>query len=63
MAGRRPPSDGSLLLGSLDGRGKVSIPVDYVRENVALAYAVTVHKAQGLTTDEAVLVVDGADVG
>ena len=53
-------ADGSLLLGSLDGRGKVSIPIDYVRDNVALAYAVTVHKAQGLTTDEAVLVVDEA---
>jgi conjugative relaxase-like TrwC/TraI family protein len=51
-------SDGALLLGSLDGRGKVSVPDDYVRENVALAYAVTVHKSQGLTTDEAVLVVD-----
>jgi hypothetical protein len=55
---RRP--DGSLLLGSLDGRGKVSIPVGYARDNVALAYAVTVHKAQGLTTDEAVLVVNDA---
>ena len=53
-------SDGALLLGSLDGRGKVSVPIDYVRENVALAYAVTVHKSQGLTTDEAVLVVDEA---
>lgn len=55
---RRP--DGSLLLSSLDGRGKVSLPGDYVRENVALAYAATVHKAEGVTTDEAVLVVDKA---
>jgi hypothetical protein len=55
---RRP--DGSLLLGSLAARGKVSLPGEYVRENVALAYAVTVHKAQGLTTDQAVLVVDQA---
>jgi conjugative relaxase-like TrwC/TraI family protein len=53
-------SDGSLLLASLDERGKVNLPGDYVRENVALAYAVTVHKAEGLTTDEAVLVVDKA---
>ena len=51
-------ADGSLLLGSLDGRGKLSIPVDYVGYNVALAYAVTVRKAHGVTTDEAVLVVD-----
>lgn len=58
VLGRRP--DGSFLLASLDGRGKVNVPGDYVRENVALAYAVTVHKAQGLTTDEALLVVDRA---
>ena len=55
---RRP--DGSLLLGSLEGRGKVALPSDFVRENVALAYAVTVHKSQGVTTDQAVLVVDQA---
>jgi hypothetical protein len=38
----------------------VSLPSEHVRENVALAYAVTVHKAQGLTTDQAVLVVNQA---
>ena len=38
----------------------MSIPIDYVRDNVAVAYALTVRKAQGLMTDEAVLVVDGA---
>ena len=53
-------ADNSLLLASLDGRGKVSVPGRYVGDNVALAYAVTVHKAQGLTTDEAVLVVGPA---
>jgi ATP-dependent exoDNAse (exonuclease V) alpha subunit len=52
--------DNSLLLASLDGRGKVTVPGNYVQENVALAYAVTVHKSQGLTTDDAVLVVGGA---
>jgi hypothetical protein len=31
-----------------------------VKDNVALAYAVTVHRAEGLTTDGAVLLVDGA---
>ncbi len=55
---RRP--DDSLLLSSLDGRGKVTVPGRYVKDNVALAYAVTVHKGQGLTTDRAVLLVDGA---
>jgi conjugative relaxase-like TrwC/TraI family protein len=58
VLGRRP--DGSLLLASLDGRGKANVPGDYVRDNMALAYAVTVHKAQGITTDEAVMVVDKA---
>jgi ATP-dependent exoDNAse (exonuclease V) alpha subunit len=55
---RRP--DSSLLLASLDSRGKVTVPSNYVLENVALAYAVTVHKSQGLTTDNAVLVVGAA---
>ncbi|MGP8205403.1 MAG: MobF family relaxase [Acidimicrobiales bacterium] len=55
---RRP--DRSLLLSSLDGRGKVSVPGDYVEENIALAFAVTVHKSQGLTVDAAVLVVGAA---
>jgi hypothetical protein len=57
LAGR---PDNSLLLASLDGRGKVTVPGDYVQESVALAYAVTVHKSQGLTTDDAVLVVGAA---
>jgi conjugative relaxase-like TrwC/TraI family protein len=51
---------GALQLSSLDGRGKVTVPGAYVQEHVALAYAVTVHKGQGVTTDEAVLVVDRA---
>ncbi len=51
---------GALQLSSLDGRGTVTLPSEYVAENVALAYAVTVHKAQGITVDEAVLVVDRA---
>lgn len=51
---------GALQLSSLEGRGKVTVPGDYVAEHVALAYAVTVHKGQGVTTDEAVLIVDRA---
>jgi hypothetical protein len=51
---------GGLQLSSLDGRGKVTIPWTYVKENVALSYAVTVHKGQGLTVDQAVLLVDRA---
>jgi conjugative relaxase-like TrwC/TraI family protein len=51
---------GALQLASLDSRGNVTLPRGYVADNVALAYAVTVHKAQGLTVDQAVLVVDRA---
>jgi conjugative relaxase-like TrwC/TraI family protein len=52
--------NGAVLAASVDGPGTVTLPGDYVANNVALAYAVTVHKGQGLTVDEAVLVVDRA---
>jgi hypothetical protein len=51
---------GPLQLESLDGRGKVTLSAAYVQEHVALSYAVTVHKGQGVTTDAAVLLVDRA---
>jgi hypothetical protein len=50
--------DNSLQLASLDGRGKVTLPGHYTDENIALAYAVTIHKSQGVTVDQAVMVVD-----
>jgi hypothetical protein len=53
-------ADGSVLLDSLERRGRVVVPADYLADNVSLAYAVTVHKSQGLTVDDAILVVDGA---
>jgi conjugative relaxase-like TrwC/TraI family protein len=49
---------GALRLRSLDNRGTVTVPGDYVGEHVGLAYAVTVHRSQGLTVDQAVLLVD-----
>ena len=51
---------GGLQLSSLDGRGKVTLPSGYVKEHVALAYAVTVHQGQGMTLDQGVLLVDRA---
>jgi hypothetical protein len=50
----------SLQLASLDGRGQVTVPGHYIDENMALAYAVTIHKSQGVTVDQAVMVVDRA---
>jgi acyl carrier protein phosphodiesterase len=50
--------DDALLVQDLGGRGRVVLPGDYVRAEVALAYAVTIHKAQGLTVDSSILVVD-----
>jgi hypothetical protein len=53
-------SGDSLLLASLDGRGSVTVPGAYVRDHVTLAYAATVHKSQGVTVDQGILVVDPA---
>jgi hypothetical protein len=50
--------DGSLSVASLDHAGKATLPAEYVREHVALGYALTVHKAQGKTDERAALIVD-----
>ena len=41
-------------------RGNIRLPAAYVTEHVALGYALTVHKAQGLTVDHGLLYVDDA---
>jgi hypothetical protein len=51
-------SDGSLAVEAMSGRGQVELPAAYVREHVALAYALTVHKAQGQTVDVGIALVD-----
>jgi len=50
--------NGVMLLRSLDDSGVVTLPPEYVREHVALGYALTVHKAQGQTVDRAIVLVD-----
>jgi len=42
---------GALTVEGLQGRGRVTLPPQYVAEHVALGYALTVHKAQGSTVD------------
>lgn len=49
-------SDGSITIDSAEGA--VTLPADYVDHAVELAYAETVHAAQGRTVDHALLVVD-----
>ncbi len=50
--------DGSVLVKRLDARGgRTVLPPEYVAEHVDLGYAVTAHRAQGVTVDSAHVVV------
>jgi len=44
---------GSMTVTRVDGLGSVNLPATYVAEHVELAYATTVHRAQGRTVDSA----------
>lgn len=52
--------DGSLRVQNTDRAGTrpLTLPAEYVAENVDLGYAVTAHRAQGITTDTAHAVVE-----
>lgn len=50
--------DGSLTVVGIGHRGRVNLPANYVRENVELGYASTVHRAQGMTVDRAYLLLN-----
>ena len=45
--------DGSMTVTRTDGFGSVVLPASYVAEHIDLAYATTVHRAQGRTVDTA----------
>jgi conjugative relaxase-like TrwC/TraI family protein len=49
---------GALTVEGQGGRGRVTLPPQYVTEHVALGYALTVHKAQGSTIDRGIVLVD-----
>jgi conjugative relaxase-like TrwC/TraI family protein len=50
--------NGSLFVRSLDSDGTIMLPPQYVTEHVALGYALTIHKAEGKTSDRAAVLVD-----
>ncbi|XPP27947.1 MAG: MobF family relaxase [Leucobacter sp.] len=50
--------DGSLTVRRAGSRGVVILPAGYVAEHVDLGYAVTAHRAQGVTTDTAHVLAD-----
>ena len=50
--------DGSLTAHRTNSRGTVILPADYVSDHVDLGYAVTAHRAQGITTDTSHVLVD-----
>jgi hypothetical protein len=51
-------ADGSILVASFETGGRAVLPFEYVREHVALGYALTIHKAQGKTAESAIVLVD-----
>ena len=51
-------ADGSLQVRHVEHGGTVTLPAEYVRENVELGYALTVHRAQGATVDTSHALID-----
>ncbi|SDQ03514.1 MobF family relaxase [Arthrobacter crystallopoietes] len=52
--------DGSLSVSHLDHGGKIRLPAEYVSGHVHLGYALTTHRAQGMTRDAGIPILDAA---
>jgi len=55
--------DGELTVTRLDGHGTITLPTQYVRQYVQLAYATTEHGAQGETADRSITLATTATTG
>lgn len=51
-------ADGSLQVRHVEHGGTVTLPAEYVSQNVELGYALTVHRAQGATVDTSHALID-----
>ncbi len=55
--------DGEITVSRIGGHGTITLPADYVRDHVQLAYASTEHGAQGDTADRAITLATTATSG
>ena len=55
--------NGEITVTRRDGHGAITLPADYVREHVQLAYATTEHGAQGETADRSITLATTATTG
>jgi hypothetical protein len=56
-------ADGELTMSRIGGHGTITLPADYVRNHVQLAYASTEHGAQGDTADRSITLATTATSG
>ena len=54
---------GEVTVTRLDGHGTITLPADYVRQHLQLAYATTEHGAQGETADRSITLASTATTG
>jgi conjugative relaxase-like TrwC/TraI family protein len=55
--------NGEITVTRLEGHGSITLPADYVRQHVQLAYATTEHGAQGETADRSITLATTATTG